>query len=90
MDRILEAGRFALTAVNKQPVHILALFHPDTLEVIKGVTRVNYGVPLIMVVGLGISIGQWNIVRVLENGTVIVKDGTIGSLSSNGIMDVNS
>ena len=51
LDRILEAGRIAPTAVNKQPVHIWAVSLPDMLEAIKGVTRSNYGAPLILVVG---------------------------------------
>ena len=51
VDRILEAGRVAPTAVNKQPVHIWAVSRPETLEAIKGVTRSNYGAPLILVVG---------------------------------------
>ena len=51
VDRILEAGRIAPTAVNRQPVHIWAVSRPDTLEAIKGVTRSNYGAPLILVVG---------------------------------------
>ena len=51
VDRILEAGRIAPTAVNKQPVHIWAVSRPETLEAIKGVTRSNYGAPLILVVG---------------------------------------
>ena len=51
VDRILEAGRIAPTAVNKQPVHVWAVSDPDTLEAIKGVTRSNYGAPLILVVG---------------------------------------
>lgn len=51
VDRILEAGRIAPTAVNKQPVHIWAVSNPQTLEAIKGVTRSNYGAPLILVVG---------------------------------------
>ena len=50
-DRILEAGRIAPTAVNKQPVHIWAVSCPEKLEAIKGVTRSNYGAPLILVVG---------------------------------------
>ena len=41
----------APTAVNKQPVHIWAVSNPQTLEAIKGVTRSNYGAPLILVVG---------------------------------------
>lgn len=51
VNRILEAGRIAPTAVNKQPVIIWAVSHPETLEAIKGVTRSNYGAPLILVVG---------------------------------------
>ena len=51
VDRILEAGRMAPTAVNKQPVHIWAVSCPETLEAIKGVTRSNYGSPLLLVVG---------------------------------------
>ena len=51
VDRILEAGRIAPTAVNKQPVHVWAVSAPETLEAIKGVTRSNYGAPLLLVVG---------------------------------------
>lgn len=51
LDRILEAGRIAPTAVNKQPVHIWAITKSDTLKAIKGVTRSNYGAPLLLVVG---------------------------------------
>jgi len=51
VERILEAGRMAPTAVNKQPVHIWAMSNPATLEAIKGVTRSNYGAPLLLVVG---------------------------------------
>ena len=51
VDRILEAGRIAPTAVNKQPVHVWAVSSPETLEAIKGVTRSNYGAPLLLVVG---------------------------------------
>ena len=32
LNRILEAGRIAPTAVNKQPVHIWAVSSPETLE----------------------------------------------------------
>lgn len=32
VDRILEAGRMAPTAANKQPVHIWAVSRPETLE----------------------------------------------------------
>ena len=51
VDRILEAGRIAPTAVNKQPVHIWAVSKQETLGAIKGFTRSNYGAPLILVVG---------------------------------------
>ena len=51
VDRILEAGRIAPTAVNKQPVHVWAVFNPDTLEASKGVTHSNYGASLLLVVG---------------------------------------
>ena len=51
IERILEAGRIAPTAVNKQPVHVWAVSAPDMLEAIKGVTRSNYGAPLLLIVG---------------------------------------
>ena len=51
VKRILEAGRMAPTAVNKQPVHIWTVSNQETLEAIKGVTRSNYGAPLLLVVG---------------------------------------
>ena len=51
VDRILEAGRIAPTAVNKQPVHIWAVSRPETLAALKGATRSNYGAPIILVVG---------------------------------------
>ena len=51
VDRVLEVGRIAPTAVNKQPVHVWAVSSPEALEAIKGVTRSNYGAPLILVVG---------------------------------------
>ena len=51
VDRILEAGRIAPTAVNKQPVHVWAVSNQYMLEDIKGVTRSNYGTPLLLVVG---------------------------------------
>ena len=51
VERILEAGRIAPTAVNRQPVHIWAVSDPETLDSVKKVTRSNYGAPLILVVG---------------------------------------
>ena len=51
IGRILEAGRIAPTAVNKQPVHVWAITAPDMLEAIKNTTRSNYGAPLLLAVG---------------------------------------
>ena len=51
IDRILEAGRIAPTAVNKQPVHVWAITAPEALEAIKQTTRSNYGAPLLLAVG---------------------------------------
>lgn len=51
IDRILEAGRIAPTAVNKQPVHVWAITDPDTLDAVKNTTRSNYGAPLLLAVG---------------------------------------
>ena len=51
VDRILDAGRMAPTAANKQPVQIWAVSRPETLEAIEGVTRSSYGAPLLLVVG---------------------------------------
>ena len=51
VGRILEAGRIAPTAVNKQPVHVWAVTNPGTLEAIKGVTRSKYGAPVLLIVG---------------------------------------
>ena len=51
IDHILEAGRIAPTAVNKQPVHVWAITAPDMLEAIKNTTRSNYGAPLLLAVG---------------------------------------
>ena len=51
VDRILEAGRIAPTAVNRQPVHVWAVTDAATLATIQGVTRSNYGAPVLLVVG---------------------------------------
>ena len=57
VERILEAGRIVLTAVNKQPVYGWVVTNPSTLEAIKGVTRSNYGAPLLLVVGCRPGVG---------------------------------
>ena len=51
VDRILEAGRIAPTAVNRQPVHVWAVTDAATRAAIQGVTRSNYGAPVLLVVG---------------------------------------
>ena len=42
VDRILEAGRIAPTAVNKQPVHIWAVSDPEKLDVIGNFVSPNF------------------------------------------------
>ena len=51
IDQILEAGRIAPTAVNKQPVHVWAITDPGALKAIKNTTRSNFGAPLLLTVG---------------------------------------
>ena len=51
VDRILEAGRIAPTALNKQPVHVWAITDPGALKAIKNTTRSNFGAPLLLTVG---------------------------------------
>ena len=51
VDRILEAGRIAPTAVNRQPVHVWAVTDAATRAAIQGVTRSNYSAPVLLVVG---------------------------------------
>ena len=51
VDRILEAGRIAPTAVNRQPVHVWAVTDAAMRAAIQGVTRSNYGAPVLLVVG---------------------------------------
>ena len=67
IDRILEAGRIAPTAVNKQPVHVWAVTAPDTLEAIKGVTRSNYGAPLLLGAEVDASIVATYLMLAAEN-----------------------
>ena len=50
LDRILEAGRVAPTAVNYQPQRILVLDSPENLEKLKRCTRFHFDAPLALVV----------------------------------------
>ena len=51
IDRILEAGRIAPTAVNKQPVHVWVARTPEVLEKLAGATQYLYSAPVVFVVG---------------------------------------
>ena len=50
LDRILEAGRVAPTAVNYQPQRILVIDSQDSLEKLKLCTRYHFDAPLALVV----------------------------------------
>ncbi len=51
LDQILEAGRMAPTAVNKQPVHIWVVRQPEVLEKLGAATQYLFGAGLVLVVG---------------------------------------
>lgn len=48
---VLEAGRLAPTAQNRQPVHIWVIKSPEGLEKLKQITPYSYGAPLAILVG---------------------------------------
>lgn len=73
VDRILEAGRISPTSVNKQPVHVWAVTSPDMLEAIKGITRSNYGAPVLLVVGC-CSADAWVRLYDAKNGVIGVEE----------------
>lgn len=50
LDKILEAGRIAPTAVNKQPQRILVLDNEESINKIKKSTRYHFDAPMILVV----------------------------------------
>ena len=50
LDRILEAGRVAPTAVNKQPQRIIILNNEDSLDKVKRSTKYHFDAPVIMVI----------------------------------------
>ncbi len=47
---VLEAGRIAPTAVNGQPVIVKVLESPESLKKIRGVTRMAYNAPVVIMV----------------------------------------
>ena len=50
LEKILEAGRIAPTAVNYQPQRILVLQDPEKLEKLKECTKYGWGAPVIMII----------------------------------------
>ena len=48
--QVLEAGRIAPTAVNGQPVFIKVLQSPEALKKIRGLTRMAYNAPVVLMV----------------------------------------
>lgn len=48
--QVLEAGRIAPTAVNGQPVFIKVLQSPEALKKIRGITRMAYNAPVVLMV----------------------------------------
>ena len=51
IEHILEAGRIAPTAVNKQPVHVWVLKSPEAREKIKAASEYTFNAPVIFLVG---------------------------------------
>ena len=50
LEKILEAGRLAPTAVNAQPQKIYLLKSREALEKLRGVTRMAYNAPVVLMV----------------------------------------
>ena len=50
LNAILEAGRLAPTAVNKQPQHIYVLRSEEALAKIREITPCHYGAPVVLAV----------------------------------------
>jgi len=48
---VLEAGRLAPTAMNKQPIHIWVIKSPEGLEKLKQATNSSYNAPMAILVG---------------------------------------
>ncbi len=56
LDLVLEAGRIAPTATNSQPVHVKVLKSPAAIEKIRGLTRMAYNAPIVLMVSYDKSI----------------------------------
>ncbi|MBQ7991903.1 MAG: nitroreductase family protein [Solobacterium sp.] len=50
LNQVLEAGRIAPTAANKQPQKIYVLKSEEALNKLKGLTRMVYGAPIVLLV----------------------------------------
>ena len=50
LEQVLEAGRLAPTATNAQPVRVLVLKSEDALTKMRGLTRMTYDAPVVLVV----------------------------------------
>ena len=50
LAQVLEAGRIAPTAVNGQPVFIKVIKSPEMLKKIRGLTRMAYNAPVVLMV----------------------------------------
>ena len=50
LQQVLEAGRLSPTAVNAQPVFVKVIKSPDALEKIRGITRMAYNAPVVLMV----------------------------------------
>lgn len=51
IEAILEAGRLAPTAANRQPVHVWRVASPEGLSKLKEATRFTFDAPVVFVVG---------------------------------------
>ncbi len=50
IESVLEAGRIAPTATNSQPVRVRVLETPEAVEKIRGLTRMAYNAPIVLMV----------------------------------------
>ena len=48
--QVLEAGRLSPTAINAQPVTVKVIKSPEALEKIRGITRMAYNAPVVLMV----------------------------------------
>ena len=50
LAQVLEAGRLSPTAINAQPVTVKVIKSPEALEKIRGITRMAYNAPVVLMV----------------------------------------